>query len=162
MESVAAPVGETERLEISAVADAPATERLRATTAPKRSATGRPGMRRFSWRTIAATAAIVFILALMFITAIELISGKPLSSIYGGSDTGTTLSNLDRNPATPTTTTSIDDVNDVCHDDDEHHRADLDDDHDDLARTLDDHDDGRERHDDDIDVTPVNARVTSP
>ena len=154
MESVAAPVGETERLEISAVADAPATERLRATTAPKRSTTGRPGMRRFSWRTIAATAAIVFILALMFITAIELISGKPLSSIYGGSDTGTTLSNLDRNPATPTTTTPrVDDVNDVCHDDDEHHRADLDDDHDDLARTLDDHDDGRERHDDDIDVT---------
>ena len=106
MESVAGPVGETERLEISAVADAPATERLRATTAPMRSATGRPGMRRFSWRTIAATAAIVFVLALMFITAIELISGKPLSAIYGGSDTGTTLSNLDRNPATPTTTTS--------------------------------------------------------
>jgi hypothetical protein len=105
MESVAAPRGETERLEISAVADAPATERLHATTAPMQSVTGRPGMRRFSWRTIAATAAVVFVLALMFITAIELISGKPLSAIYGGSDTGTTLSNLDRNPATPTTTT---------------------------------------------------------
>ena len=106
MESVAAPVGETGRLEISAVADAPATERLRATTAPMRPATARPGMRRFSWRTIAATAAIVFVLALGFITAIELISGKPLSAIFGGSDTGTTLSNLDKNPATPTTTTS--------------------------------------------------------
>lgn len=106
MESAAAPVGETERLEISAVADAPATERLQASTAPMRPATGRPGVRRFSWRTIAVTAAVVFVLALLFITAVELISGKPLAAIFGGSDTGTTLSNLDRNPATPTTTTS--------------------------------------------------------
>jgi hypothetical protein len=106
MESVAAPVGETRRLEISAVADAPATERLHASTAPMRTTTGRPGVRRFSWRTIAVTAAIVFVLALLFITAIELISGKPLSTIFGGSDTGTTLSNLDRSPATPATTTT--------------------------------------------------------
>ena len=128
MESVAAPAGETERLEISAVADAPATERLRATTAPKRPATRRPGMRRFSWRTIAATAAIVFVLALMFITAIELISGKPLSAIFGGSDTGTTLRD-------PTSTPESGDANHdhvdhsttrrrrLDHDDDEHHRA---------------------------------------
>jgi hypothetical protein len=105
MESVAAPVGETERLEISATADAPATERLRATTAPMRPAGTRPGVRRFSWRTIAATVAIVFVLALVFITAIELISGKPLSAIFGGSDTGTTLSNLGGSPGAPTTTT---------------------------------------------------------
>ncbi len=103
-ESVAAPVGETERLEISAMADAPATERLRATTAPMRPAGIRPGVRRFSWRTIAATVAIVFVLALVFITAIELISGKPLSAIFGGSDTGTTLSNLGGTPDVPTTT----------------------------------------------------------
>jgi hypothetical protein len=105
MESAAAPVGATERLEISAVADAPATERLRATTAPARPAPLRSGLRRFSWRTIAATAAIVFVLALLFITAIELISGKPLSAIFGGADTGTTLSNLGNNPAAPPTTT---------------------------------------------------------
>jgi hypothetical protein len=104
MESVGAPVGETERLEISAMADAPATERLRATTAPMRPAGTRPGVRRFSWRTIAATVAIVFVLALVFITAIELISGKPLSAIFGGSDTGTTLSNLGGTPGAPTTT----------------------------------------------------------
>jgi hypothetical protein len=105
MESVGAPVGETERLEISATADAPATERLRATTAPMRPAGTRPGVRRFSWRTIAATVGIVFLLALVFITAIELISGKPLSAIFGGSDTGTTLSNLGGSPGAPTTTT---------------------------------------------------------
>jgi hypothetical protein len=105
MESVGAPVGDTERLEISATADAPATERLRATTAPMRPAGTRPGLRRFSWRTIAATVAIVFVLALVFITAIELISGKPLSAIFGGADTGTTLSNLGGSPGAPTTTT---------------------------------------------------------
>ncbi len=106
MESVGSPVGETERLEISAVADAPVTERLRATTAPMRPAAGRQGGRRFSWRTIAATAGIVFVLALLFITAVELISGKPLSAIFGGADTGTTLSNLGNSPAAPTTTTT--------------------------------------------------------
>ena len=36
----------------------------------------------------------VFVLALLFITAVELISGKPLSAIFGGADTGTTLKNL--------------------------------------------------------------------
>ena len=36
--------------------------------------------RRFSWKTIAGTAAIVFVIALLFVTAIELISGKPLSA----------------------------------------------------------------------------------
>jgi hypothetical protein len=103
MESVGSPVGESERLEISAVADAPGTERLRATTTPMRPAS-RPGLRRFSWKTITATAAIVFVLALLFITAIELISGEPLSAIFGGSDTGTTLSNLGGTPVAPTTT----------------------------------------------------------
>ena len=106
MESVGSPVGETERLEISAVADAPAMERLRATTAPMRPSAGRPGLRRFSWRSIAATAAIVFVLALLFITAVELISGQPLSAIFGGAGTGTTLGNLGNNGTAPTSTTS--------------------------------------------------------
>ncbi len=47
----------------------------------------------------------MFVLALLFITAIELISGKPLSAIFGGADSGTTLSNLGNNPAAPPTTT---------------------------------------------------------
>jgi hypothetical protein len=107
--SMAAPVAETQRVEISAVADAPATERLVASTSPPRPA--RPAVALgFSWRTIAVGAVTVFVLALLFITAIELISGKPLSSIFGGADTGTSLKNL-VNPApapatTPTSTTS--------------------------------------------------------
>lgn len=107
MESVAAPAGETERLEISARADAPATERLRAGTTPVRSSPGVSGVRRFSWGAIAGTAAIVFVLALLFITAIELISGEPLAAVFGGSDSGTTLQNLvNPSPAAPSTSTT--------------------------------------------------------
>jgi hypothetical protein len=111
MASTAAPVAETQRLEISATADAPATERLVASTSPARAAVARPALLRgFSWQTIAISAVTVFVLALLFITAIELISGKPLSSIFGGADTGTTVKNLvNPSPApatTPTSTTS--------------------------------------------------------
>jgi hypothetical protein len=105
MASSAAPVAETQRVEISAAADAPATERLVASTSPTRSVPGRsaaPG--RFSWRAIAVSAVTVFVLALLFITAVELISGKPLSTIFGGADTGTTLNNI-VNPTTPPATT---------------------------------------------------------
>src|SRR3984957_17063778 len=109
MASTAAPAGETERVEIAATSETPATQRPQATTA---SSTTRPTARGttplgFSWRAIAGTAAIVFVLALLFITAIELISGKPLSTIFGGADTGTTLNNLvNQSPAPPTTPTS--------------------------------------------------------
>ena len=105
------PVAETERLEISAVADAPATERLRATTLPPaRPGPRRPGVPpRFSWGAIAATIGIVFVLALLFITAIELISGKPLADIFGNAGSGTTLNGVftpsPPPPASPTTTT---------------------------------------------------------
>ena len=91
MESATAP-GETGRLEISAVADAPATERLRATTTPMRPVVpARVGARRFSWQAIAGTAAVVFVLALLLIAAVELISGKPLSAIFGHAGGGTTV-----------------------------------------------------------------------
>jgi len=102
MQSTGAPVGETQRLEISAAAEAPSTERLEATTTPMRPA--RRPVRRYSWPTIAGTAAIVFVLALMFITAVELISGKPLASIFGNAGSGTTLNNTP--PPAATTTTS--------------------------------------------------------
>jgi hypothetical protein len=108
MASSPAPAGETERLEISATADTPATQHLQATTAPPQVA--RRTMQGFSWRAIAGTVAVVFVLALLFITAVELISGKPLSAIFGGADTGTTLKNIvNPSPApttTPTSTTS--------------------------------------------------------
>ena len=102
MQSTGAPLGETQRLEISAAADAPATERLEATTTPMQPARG--PARRFSWPTIAGTAAVVFVLALMFITAVELISGKPLASVFGNAGSGTTLNNTP--PPASTTTTS--------------------------------------------------------
>jgi hypothetical protein len=109
MASTAAPAGEAERLEISATADTPATQRLQATTTPTQ-VVRRTAPLGFSWRAIAGTAAVVFVLALLLITAVELISGKPLSAIFGGADTGTTLKNIvNPSPApttTPTSTTS--------------------------------------------------------
>jgi hypothetical protein len=106
MESAAAPAETTRRLEISAVADAPAPERLQASTMP--GPTRSPSSNRFSWRTIAGTAAIVFVLALLFITAVELIAGKPLSSIFGDNGTGTSVNNIisPSSPSTSTTTTT--------------------------------------------------------
>jgi hypothetical protein len=111
MAAATAPLAETQRLEISAEAGAPATERLVASTSPARAAVARPAvLRGFSWQAIAVSALTVFVLALLFITAVELISGKPLSSIFGGADTGTTLKNIvNPSPApatTPTTTTT--------------------------------------------------------
>jgi hypothetical protein len=109
MHSPAAPVDETQRVEVSAVADAPQTEKLRRVTVP----TPPPGStytpsRRFTWKAIAGTAAVVFVLALLFITAVELIAGKPLSSIFGNAGTGTSVNNIfGPSPApSPTTTTS--------------------------------------------------------
>ena len=55
---------------------------------------------------IAGTAAIVFVLALLFITAVELISGKPLSAIFGGPDSGTTFRNIVSPPPPPASTTT--------------------------------------------------------
>ena len=93
--------GKTQRLEVSAAASAPAGERLTARTLPARQAA-----RRFSWRTIGATAGVVFLLALGFITAIELISGNPLSDIFGDAGTGTSLNNVFSPSSPPPTTVS--------------------------------------------------------
>jgi cytoskeletal protein RodZ len=109
MASSSASAGETERLEISAVADAPATERLRASTLPAGPGSARPGApRRFSWGAIAATVGIVFVLALLFITAVELISGKPLADIFGNAGSGTTLNGVftPSSPSAPPTSTT--------------------------------------------------------
>ena len=133
MASSAAPAADTERLEISATTETPATQRLQATSTPARATAARRTPQGFSWRAIAGTVAIVFVLALLFITAIELISGKPLSTIFGGADTGTSVRNFvnpsPAPPATPTSTTSTTGASDLHHDDersddhDEHHGA---------------------------------------
>jgi hypothetical protein len=102
MESPAAPVAATERLEVSARAGTPETARVRVSTERV------PASRRFSWKTIGGTAAIVFVLALLFVTAVELIAGKPLSSIFGDHGTGTSVNDI-FNPSSPpasTTTTT--------------------------------------------------------
>ncbi len=170
----------TDRLEISAVADAPATQRIDATTLPPpparqpRRPVGSPG---FRWTTIAGTAAIVFVIALLFITAIELISGKPLAAIFGNTGGGTTVKNVFTPAPTPARAGAgtdhdnldpLDDVDDVAdeHDDqhdgtDEHH-------HNGRSRCLDHHHDRSHRVgqiDDDIDVgraLAVRSGVTSP
>ena len=55
-----------------------------ATTTPSAVARrGRPVAPAVLLAAIAGTAAVVFVLALLFITAVELISGKPLSAIFG-------------------------------------------------------------------------------
>lgn len=132
MESGGASADETNRLEMSAVAGAPVTERLEAQTVPVppvaagTAGTGptdgseesdgdggrNPGDgwligRRFSWKAIAGTSAIVFVLALLLITAIELIAGKPLASIFGSSGTGPSISHIfGPSPSGSTTTTT--------------------------------------------------------
>jgi hypothetical protein len=111
MHSAPASVEETQRVEAPAGAEAPRTEYMRTATVPtpaSRSTYTRP--RRFTWKAIAGTAAVVFVLALLFITAVELIAGKPLSSIFGHAGTGTSVNNIfgpSQSPApSPTTTTS--------------------------------------------------------
>ncbi|HTU36996.1 MAG TPA: hypothetical protein VMF35_03210 [Acidimicrobiales bacterium] len=129
---------ETQPLDVAASPEAPATERLSASTMPTRrvatsaqgaaagggaasagggtaasggsgvraSTPGAPAPRRYSWKALAAAAAIVFVLALLFITAVELISGKPLSDIFGGTNSGTTFFGNNPNEPSPTTTTT--------------------------------------------------------
>jgi hypothetical protein len=105
MDSGAASVDETQHLEISAVADAPSTERLDATTT---AVPPGPGGRRFTWSALAGTAAVVFLVALVFVTVVELIADKPFASIFGSTGNGPSLNNLFNQgpPASPTTTTS--------------------------------------------------------
>jgi hypothetical protein len=119
MESGAASVDETKQVEISAAVDAPSTERLEASTTrvppvppvPPRDGDdvvgedGQPEGPRFTWQAIAGTAAIVFVLAIGFVTAVELIANKPLASIFGSTDNGPTVKNL-FNPSPPASTTT--------------------------------------------------------
>ena len=62
--------------------------------------------RGYHWRRIAAVSVLVFALAMGAITAFELVTGRPLSSLITGSDTGgTTVGTIVRRPhrsSTPT------------------------------------------------------------
>jgi hypothetical protein len=96
MES-ALSAGDTQHLEVSAVADAPGTERLESVTLPPMPVR----RRRYSWPTIAWTAALVFVLALLLVTVIELIAGQQtVKDIFVPSPAATTTTT----PASTTTT----------------------------------------------------------
>ncbi|HUA95243.1 MAG TPA: hypothetical protein VMB82_06915 [Acidimicrobiales bacterium] len=60
--------------------------------------------RRISWRVLATSVGLVFVVALLAVTALELAVGKPLASWVGSSQSngGTTLSNLGSSPTTTT------------------------------------------------------------
>lgn len=110
MAAGAEATSETQRLEITAATSAPAAERLRATSSVPTRPPGRarPGTARgLSWKAVAAAIGVVFLLSLGFITAVELISGKPLADIFGNAGTGPTiLRPFDNQQSTTTTTTT--------------------------------------------------------
>lgn len=70
--------------------------------------------RNLRWPMIAGTAAIVFVLSLMFVTAVELIAGRPLADLFGAHTKGggTTVQQIIESPPTtlptpvPTTSTT--------------------------------------------------------
>lgn len=67
-------------------------------------ALGEGRARRFSWKTLAGTAAIVFILALGLVTAIELIANR--ATVFTPSSPGTPTTTTSNPPATTTSTTT--------------------------------------------------------
>jgi hypothetical protein len=68
--------------------------------------------KRLRWPVIAGTVAIVFVVSLVFVTAVELIAGRPLANLFGGhvKDGSTTVGHFISPPVTtlpkPSTTTS--------------------------------------------------------
>ena len=182
MESVAAPVGETERLEISATADAPATERLRADH--DADAAGRHPARRttillanhrgdschrlragprvhYSHRIDLGQTVVGDLRWIGYRDHTE----QPRWDVgcthhHADVDAGDDVDHLDLD----LDFVHVHDHDDVRHEHDEHDCADrqLDDD-DDLARVV-DHHHGRRGCDIDIDIDvgAVSARVTSP
>jgi hypothetical protein len=66
-----------------------------------------PPQRGMRWPMIAGTAAIVFVLALVFVTAIELIAGRPLTDLLGG-HTGSNEPSVGQfvNPSPPKSTST--------------------------------------------------------
>jgi hypothetical protein len=68
---------------------------------------GAPGLR---WPMVAGVVAIVFVFSLLFVTAVELIAGRPLADLFGAHQNGgTTVERIFESPPTtvaPTTTTT--------------------------------------------------------
>jgi hypothetical protein len=110
-------------------ADAPVTEGLEATTVPLLptavlegagvvGVTGGEGVataggtaaeareRRFTWKAFAGTAAIVFVLALGFVTAVELIANRPTVFTPSSPSASTTTTSTSSTTSTSTSTSS--------------------------------------------------------
>jgi hypothetical protein len=109
--AVSAPYGEHVTEQLPASEDAPSTRQLPITAEAESSPSSAPsGGRR--WPVIAGTVAVVFVLSLMFVTAIELIAGQPLANLFGGHSKGNapSIEKIFETPTTtlppPTTTTS--------------------------------------------------------
>jgi hypothetical protein len=62
------------------------------------------------WQKMAGVVVVVFVVSLLFVTAVELIAGRPLADIFGHGGGGTTVEKIFETPATtlppPTTTTT--------------------------------------------------------
>jgi len=94
------------RLVASARSEGPAATAPMSSTRGGGTATDqRDGQPRWmSWRVLATSVGLVFVLALLAVTVVELAVGKPLASVVGSSQSGsgTTLSNLGSPPTTTT------------------------------------------------------------
>jgi hypothetical protein len=94
------------RLVASARSGGPApTPSMSSTGGGGTAADQRDGQPRWmSWRVLATSVGLVFVLALLAVTVVELAVGKPLASVVGSSQSngGTTLSNLGSSPTTTT------------------------------------------------------------
>ncbi|MGH9090696.1 MAG: hypothetical protein ACRDZR_04825 [Acidimicrobiales bacterium] len=66
------------------------------------------GRWRIRWPVLAASVLAVFVVALGVVTGIELLAGKPLSSVFGSgnANSGTSLGNVVSPPSTTTSTTT--------------------------------------------------------
>jgi hypothetical protein len=127
MEPTAAFVNATERVDVPAAeADAPVTARFGAETVPLPptsvaegagvvGVTGGVGVaatataeeargRRFTWKAFAGTAAIVFVLALGVVTAVELLANRP--TVFTPSSPPASTTTTTSTPATTSTSTS--------------------------------------------------------
>ena len=107
--AVSAPYGEHVTEQLPSSEDAPSTRQLPVTAASESSPSPSGGKR---WPVIAGMVAVVFVLSLMFVTAIELIAGQPLANLFGSHSKGNgpSIEKIFETPSTtlppPTTTTS--------------------------------------------------------
>jgi len=113
--STEARIDETATAATAATAATPITSSGPATAVLPELVSTEDAPKQWNWRVVAETAAIVFLLVLLLITVVELVAGKPLADLFGGSSSGsgTTVQNIFRgstktkSPTTSTTTVPV-------------------------------------------------------